>query len=403
MEKTIGPVEDRKLVINRWNNEVGARPAPDYFQTFGLGFFEYFQLAEDIGAQPLPILNCGMACQFNAADMVPVEGIDPYVQDALDLIEFANGSVDTRWGKIRADLGHPASFNLKILGIGNENWGSQYIERLKVFQQAISAKYPNIKLVCSSGLVILGEPYDFTNKELHKMKVGYVDEHYYNNSQWFLDNAKRYDSYDRKSETKVFVGEYAAQSDQMGSLNNKNNWRTALSEAAYMTGLERNADVVQMAGYAPLFAHVDAWQWKSDLIWVDNLHVMGTPNYYVQKLYATNKGNVVVPLLSKNKMPATGQDSLYASSTIDKTTNELIIKIVNVKKETQSAELIIKGVNRIESNAKLTILQTDNLDAENTLESPSVIAPIEKTIKTNGKTIMVELNGNSFSVIRVKI
>jgi alpha-N-arabinofuranosidase len=401
-KKTIGPIEDRKLIINRWNDEVAGRPAPDYYQSFGLGFFEYFQLAEDIGAQPLPILNCGMACQFNAAEMVTMDNLDPYVQDALDLIEFANGSVDTKWGKIRADLGHPASFHLKVLGIGNENWGSQYIERLKVFQQAIKAKYPDIKLVTSSGLVILGEAYEYTNQELRKLKVGYVDEHYYNNSQWFLDNAKRYDTYDRKSETKVFVGEYAAQSEQMGSQNNKNNWRTALSEAAYMTGLERNADIVEMAGYAPLFAHVEGWQWKPDLIWVDNLHVMGTPNYYVQKLYASNRGNEVVPMLNNNQ-PATGQDGLYASSTIDKVTNEVIIKIANVKEKAQSTEVIINGVNKIDSKARLTTLQNDNLEAENSLDSPLVVAPTEKMITTKGKTIIVELKGNSFSVIRVKI
>ncbi|MFI5205622.1 MAG: alpha-L-arabinofuranosidase, partial [Candidatus Paceibacterales bacterium] len=142
-KKTIGPVEDRKLIINRWNNEVANRPAPDYFQTFGLGFFEYFQMAEDISAEPLPILNCGMACQFNTAEVATVEDMDPYVQDAPDLIEFANGSADTKWGKIRTDLGHPAPFNLKMLGVGNENWGTQYIERLKIFREAIKKQYPN--------------------------------------------------------------------------------------------------------------------------------------------------------------------------------------------------------------------------------------------------------------------
>ena len=167
--------------------------------------------------------------------------------------------------------------------------------------------------------------------------------------------------------------------------------------------LERNADVVQMASYAPLFGHVDGWQWKPDLIWVDNLRVMPTPNYFVQKLYANNKGSHVVPMLYKNKMPSTGQDSLYASSTIDKTTNELIIKIVNVARKAQSAEVNIEGANKGKSKAKLIVLQSDNLEAENSLDSTSMVAPIEKEINTKGKTIAIELKAYSLSVIRVKL
>ena len=401
-KKTIGAVEDRKLLINRWNAEIANRPAPDYFQTFGLGFFEYFQMAEDIGAEPLPILNCGMACQFNTAEVATINDIDPYVQDALDLIEFANGSVDTKWGKIRADLGHPASFNLKMLGVGNENWGSQYIERLKIFQQAIKEKYPDVKLICSSGFMPNGETFNYLNNELRKMNVDFIDEHYYSSPQWFLNNAKRYDSYDKKSATKVFVGEYAAQSDKTTSPDNKNNWRTALSEAAFLTGLERNAGVVQMASYAPLFANVDSWQWKPDLIWVDNLRVMATPDYYVQKLYSANKGSEVVPMLYKDKMPSAGQDSLYASSTIDTSTNELIIKIVNTADKMQNAEINVQGINHIQPNAKLTLLQNDNLEAENSFDAP-LIAPVEESIKTNSNKILLELKAYSFSVIRVKL
>ena len=328
-KKTIGPLADRKPLINRWNNEVQARPAPDYFQSFGLGFFEYFQLCEDIGAEPLPILNCGMACQVNSAELTSVESLDPYVQDALDLIEFANGSTETAWGKLRADMGHPAPFHLKMLGVGNENFGTPYIERFKSFQEAIKKQYPDIKLVGSTGLLSAGEVFDATNNDLRKLNVEIVDEHNYSEPQWFLQNAARYDTYDRTSKTKVFVGEYAAQSVGMIILNNKTNWWTALSEAAYMTGLERNADVVQLSSYAPLLAHVEGWQWKPDLIWFDNLSVMPTPNYYVQKLFATNKGNAVVPMLYRNNQPATGQDSLYASATIDKAANELILKVVN--------------------------------------------------------------------------
>ncbi|RYY53999.1 MAG: alpha-L-arabinofuranosidase, partial [Chitinophagaceae bacterium] len=178
-KNTVGPIEERQLIINRWNANFAHRPAPDYFQTFGLGFFEYFQLAEDIGAEPLPILNCGMACQFNSAEVVPLPDLDPYVQDALDLIEFANGSATTRWGKVRADMGHAAPFNLKVLGIGNENWGPQYVERLKVFQQAIKAKYPSVKIVGSAGTDPDGERFDYLNGELRAMKTDFIDEHYY--------------------------------------------------------------------------------------------------------------------------------------------------------------------------------------------------------------------------------
>ena len=402
-KKTIGPVADRKLIISRWNNEISGRPAPDYFQTFGLGFFEYFQLAEDVGAEPLPILNCGMACQFNTAEIAAMEDLDPYVQDALDLIEFANGSVDSKWGKVRAGLGHPAAFNLKTLGVGNENWGPQYIERLKVFQEAIKKKYPDIKLICSSGIMPDGELFDFLNTELRKMNVGFIDEHYYSSPKWFLDNAKRYDNYDRKSVSKVFVGEYAAQSDRTTSPDNKNNWYTALTEAAFLTGLERNADVVQMASYAPLFGHVDGWQWKPDLIWVDNLRVLPTPNYFVQKLYATNKGSHTVSMLTKDNVPATGQDSLYASATLDKTTNELIIKIVNVAGKVQLADMNIEGVNKVQSKAKLTVLQSDNVAAENSFDSGLKVAPVETEINTKGKTIAIELKAYSFSVIRVRL
>ena len=264
-KKTIGPIEERQLIINRWNTEIVNRPTLDYFQTFGLGFFEYFQLAEDIGAEPLPILNCGMACQFNSSELVPIEGLDPYVKDAIDLIEFANADSTTYWGKIRASLGHAASFHLKMIGIGNENWGPQYVERLKIFTKAIKEKYPDIKLVYSSGTDPEGERFNYLNSVLRKMNADIIDEHYYRRPEWFLANAKRYDNYP-KDGSKVFGGEYAAQSDHTVSVNNKNTWLTALSEAAFMTGLERNADVVSMASYAPLFAHIDGWQWTPDLI-----------------------------------------------------------------------------------------------------------------------------------------
>ena len=400
-KKTLGPVEDRQLLINRWNFEFAHRPTPDYFQTFGLGFFEYFQLAEDIGAEPLPILNCGMACQFNSAELVPVDKLDPYVQDALDLIEFANGDANSTWGKVRSAMGHPAPFNLKMMGVGNENWGPQYVERLKIFQKAIKGKYPEFKLVTSSGTDPNGDRFDSLNVALRSIKADIIDEHYYRKPEWFLANAKRYDNYPR-NESKIFGGEYAAQSDKTVSIDNKNNWLTAISEAAFMTGLERNAGVVSMASYAPLFAHIDGWQWTPDLIWVDNLRSYGTTDYYVQKLFSTNKGSKVVPITLNNEVIA-GQDSLYASACTDIATNELIIKIVNASAKEQSNTLSLDGAKNLGKEGKLIILQTNDLNAVNSFDQPNFVSPKESTIAIKGKKINLISQPYSFSIIRVKI
>jgi alpha-L-arabinofuranosidase len=400
-KKTIGPVENRQLKINRWNFEFAHRPAPDYFQTFGLGFLEYFQLCEDIGAEPLPILNCGMACQFNSAEVVPLNELEPYVQDALDLVEFANGDVSTKWGKVRADLGHPAPFHLKMMGIGNENWGPQYLERLAIFTKALKEKYPEIKLVNSSGTDPNGERFDHLNTALRQNKADIIDEHYYRRPEWFLQNANRYDNYPRNG-SKVFAGEYAAQSDRTVSVNNRNNLITALSEAAFMTGLERNADVVTMASYAPLFAHAEGWQWTPDLIWVDNLQTIGTPDYYVQKLFSLNKGSRVVSITEANKAVA-GQDSLYASAVVDEKTADLIIKLVNVSGKPQSSVLSLSGVKSLPGEGKLTVLQGNDLAAVNTFDQPKQIAPKESTISIKNKKITLAAAPYSFSVLRIKL
>ena len=398
-KKTLGPVEERQLIINRWNFEFAHRPAPDYFQTFGLGFFEYFQLAEDIGAAPLPILNCGMACQFNSAEVVPIGDIDPYVQDALDLIEFANGDVTTKWGKVRAGMGHPAPFNLKMMGVGNENWGPQYIERLKIFTKAIKTKYPDFKLVNSSGIAPNGEMFDYLNKELHAMKADIIDEHYYQKPEWFLANAKRYDNYPR-NESKVFGGEYAAQSDKTVSVDNKNNWLSAISEAAFMTGLERNAAVVSMASYAPLFAHIDGWQWTPDLIWVNNLQSYGTPNYYVQKLYSTNKGTNVVPALMDGK-PVSGQDSIYVSAVIDKNTNDVIIKVVNASNNAISKMITINGAKKLTPGATVTVLKSNSVLDVNSFATPDAVSPVASAVQIKGNKLAASLPAYSFSVYRI--
>jgi alpha-N-arabinofuranosidase len=208
-KKTVGPVEEREMIINRWNTEFMHRHTPDYFQSFGLGFYEYFLLAEDLGAEPLPILNCGMACQYNTGELVPLDELDPYIQDALDLIEFANGDTTTQWGKLRAQMGHPQPFNLKFLGIGNEQWGEQYVERYQKFAEVLRQKHPEIMLVGGSGPKPEDERFHYLWNEMKDEEVDLIDEHYYMSPDWFFSNADRYDDYDRNG-PKVFAGEYAA-------------------------------------------------------------------------------------------------------------------------------------------------------------------------------------------------
>ena len=400
-KNTVGKIEDRHLIVNRWNTEFAHRLTPDYYQSFGMGFFEYFQLAEDIGTEPLPILNCGMACQFNTAEVVPLDQLDPYIQDALDLIEFANGPADSKWGKVRTGMGHPSPFNLKFIGVGNEQWGSQYIERYKAFVKAIKEKYPDIQIVTGTGPSPSGKDFDYASRELKKLNAQIVDEHYYANPEWFFQNATRYDNYDRNS-YKIFAGEYAAQSKLTCSPDNQNNWKCALSEAAFMTGLERNAGVVYMCSYAPLFAHVDAWQWTPDLIWFDNLRSYGTPNYYIQKLFSNNKGTEVLPMLMENK-PLTGQNGLYASAAFDKNSNEIILKLVNSTEKAQTTKVVLESTKKMGPKGKIIVLKSEDLNKVNSLEQPTLISPVEDEFLLEGKTFNTVLAPHSFSVIRIKV
>ncbi len=398
-KKTVGPIEERQLSINRWNNEFAHRPAPDYFQTFGLGFFEYFQLCADIGAEPLPILNCGMACQFNSGEVVPLDQIQPYIDDALDLIEFANGAITTKWGKLRAQMGHPEPFHLKMLGVGNENWGPQYLERFKVFQKALKEKHPEIKLIASSGTDPVGERFNLLNTELRALNTDFIDEHYYRPPQFFFSNINRYDHYPRNG-SKVFAGEYASHVPNTNGAV-KSNWLAALSEAAFLTGIERNAEVVQMASYAPLFAHYDGWQWAPDLIWMNNLEIVGSPSYYVQKLYSVNKGTTVIPIQRDNKI-IDGKDSLYATAAIDAASKEIIVKIVNALPGEQKINLNFEGVKKLAPTAVHTVLQNDDLNKINTIADPDAIAPKATNIKISGKKPTIAVKGYSFNVIRIK-
>lgn len=405
-KNSIGPVENRPLNGNRWLSTFNYRLFPDYYQSYGLGFYEYFLLSEDIGAEPLPVLNVGMACQYqnwnNPKAHVPVDSLQPYIQDCLDLIEFANGDVNTTWGKKRAEMGHPAPFNLKFLAVGNEQWDNLYYERLRPFVKAIKAKYPNIKLIGTSGPDSEGEMFDKGWKAMKELKADLVDEHFYRDEHWFLSHGLRYEGYDRKG-PKVFAGEYACH----GKGKKWNHFETSLYEAAFMTDLERNADVVDMATYAPLFAHVDGWQWRPDMIWYDNTRMFKTVSYYVQQMYACNKGTNELPLTMNGKAVAgqEGQDGLFASAVVDKQKGEVIVKVANTSDKTQEVTLNLNGLKGSRS-ASLTTLQCDNMDAENTLDNPNKIRPVETTAtcesKKNATVLSDKLPAKSFRMYKIK-
>ena len=396
-KNTIGPVENRPININRWNYTFSHKKFPDYYQSYGLGFYEYFVLSEDIGAEPLPVLNCGLSCQYENNDPnqnCPVDKLEPYIEDALDLIEFANGPITSTWGKIRADMGHPAPFNLKMIAIGNEQWGTLYTERLEPFVKAIRAKYPNIKIIGSSGPQAEGKDFDFLWPEMKRIGVDLVDEHYYRSPEWFLSNANRYDSYDRNG-PKVFAGEYACHAP-----DKENSFLTALSEAAFMTGLERNADVVHLCTYAPLFAHKEAWQWRPDLIWFDNLSFVKTPNYYVQQLFGNNAGTHVLALTMNGKA-VSGQQNLYATAASDAKDNTLIIKIANTGIDQKKVSFILDGLKAGVHAVTLTHLNSSDLNAKNSFETPDLITPKVVHSEINDNKMDIALPPLSFTILRI--
>ena len=395
-KNSVGPVENRPLNENRWNYTFKHKAFPDYFQSLGLGYYEYFLLSEDLGAEPLPVLSCGLSCQYESNEVVPLDELDLYVQDALDLIEFANGPATSTWGKLRAEMGHPEPFHLKMIGIGNEQWDKVYTERLEVFTKAIRAHYPDIKIVGSSGPNADGDKFDYLWSEMKRIGVDLVDEHYYMAPDWFFANAARYDSYDRRG-PKVFAGEYASHDHPTGKANN---FLAALSEAAFMTGLERNADVVHLATYAPLFAHVDAWQWNPDLIWFDNLRMVRTPNYYVQQMYGMNAGTDVLRLQMDGK-PVAGQDSLYATASLDAPTGEIILKLVNAGSTPAQVQVNFNGLKKRQLiGGSCTYLQNCDWKTVNTLEQEA-LAPRIRPVQVGAQSLDLELQPRSFSVYRL--
>ncbi|MBR1415122.1 MAG: carbohydrate binding domain-containing protein [Prevotella sp.] len=423
-KNTVGPVENRPLNENRWHYTFGHRFFPDYFQSYGLGFFEFFQLCEDFGCEALPVISCGLSCQFQNPNPtkpgvhVPVDQLDEYIQDALDLVEFANGPVDSKWGKVRADMGHPEPFGLKFLGVGNEQWdydekhggfGPVFTERLKKFSDALRAKYPELKLIGTTGPNSEGWDFDLLQPRMKELKVDLYDEHYYRNEQWFLSHGLRYDSYDRKG-PRVFAGEYACH----GKGKKWNHFYTSLLEAAHMTGIERNADIVHMATYAPLFAHVEGWQWRPDAIWFDNLRSFKSVSYYVQQMFATNKGTNVLSLTTpdaKNKkgVPVAGQegqDGLFASSVYDAQTGEVVVKVVNTSASAQSIRLNLLGMKGTPVAQTLTLSTSGSLDDENTLDQPEKITPKPGTLPTTADkkatVLSDDVPAQTFRLYRIK-
>ena len=397
-KNSVGPVENRPLNENRWEYTFPHRFFPDYFQSYGLGFFEFFQLSEEIGSEPLPIVSCGLACQFqnDSEDAhVPVSELQPYIQDALDLIEFANGGTDTKWGALRAEMGHPAPFNLKYIGIGNEQWDPIYPEHLEPFIKAIRKAYPEIKIVGTSGPNSEGDQFDYLWPEMKRLGADLVDEHFYRPYNWFLAQGARYDNYDRKG-PKVFAGEYACHATG----RKLNHFYASLLEAAFMTTLERNADIVHMATYAPLFAHVEGWQWRPDLIWYDNLRSMRTCSWHVQQLYGQYKGSNALTLKmdGKNVTGAEGQNGLFASAVKDG--DKLYVKVINTTDKEQPVVLNFTGLKKKQElkGIECVKLTSDNLYEDNDLDNPDKFAPVTVPFEASGNAIPATVEPYCFSI-----
>ena len=388
-KNTIGPLEARKPARNLWG----------YHQSMGLGYYEYFQFCEDIGAEPLPVLAAGVPCQNSAChgDLrggqqggIPMSEMGAYIQDILDLIEWANGDArKTKWGKIRAESGHPKPFNLKYIGIGNEDLITDvFEERFTMIYLAIKEKYPEMIVVGTVGPFNEGTDYVEGWKLADKLGVPMVDEHYYQSPGWFLHNQDFYDKYDRSKKTKVYLGEYATHIS-----GRRANMETALTEALYLAALERNGDVVHMTSYAPLLAKDGRTQWNPDLIYFNNREVRPTTGYYVQKLYGQHAGDHYIP----SQVNLDNQDSrvkLRVGSSIvrDSKTGDVIVKLVNLLPVSIETDVRLPGVDGIQSSATRTVLAG---------APEATPLPVTDTIEA-GTSFKQELPAYSFTVIRLK-
>ncbi len=388
---TIGPVEQRKGQRNIWN----------YHQTVGLGYYEYFQFCEDIGAKPIPIVAAGVSCQNTDArftkrwghgqECIPMDQMDAYVQDVLDLIEYANGPVTSTWGAKRAAAGHPEPFGLEYLGIGNEDHITPaFRERFEMLYNAVKTKHPEITVIGTVGPNPDGPDYDNGWKIANDLQVPMVDEHGYKSPQWLWENLRRYDAYDR-SKSKVYLGEWAAFDDKRRST-----LRAAISEAAYLTGLERNGDVVTFASYAPLLAKRDHTHWNPNLIYFTNTEVFPTIGYHVQKLFSVNNGDTWLTTTVKDPAPAD-----FAASTVKNSAQSaVILKLVNGANSPWPVRIELTGAKRVPATAEFTVLAGPDANVVNDYGSPNTVLP-----KTNRQPISAafdyEAPANSLTVIRI--
>lgn len=390
-KETVGRIEERRINWSRWQDGGVGVTAHDYFQSNGLGFYEYFLLCEDLSCEPLPVINCGMGCQYQCDEAA--DDLTEYIQDALDLIEFANGDADKNgWAHLRADMGHPEPFGLKYLAVGNEQWNEKYFERYEKFQKVIAEAHPEIKLVTSSGPYASGEEFDNAKAWLKGKDEDFaylVDEHYYASSEWMFSNTGRYDSYDRNG-VKVFAGEYACHTGD--SQPRPNSLEAALAEAAMMTGFERNADVVRMASYAPLFGRIGYTQWTPDLIFADNHSVMLTPSYYVQSLFAHNLPTYTLETEREE------DGDVFISAGFDEKSGEYILKLVNKggKKD------IVLTVPAEASKMTETTLSSESLGDVNTPEDRERVKPRTAVRKLGGREIALTAEKYSFNIYRIK-
>ena len=351
---------------------------------------------------PLPVLPAGVSCQNTSQGPVPVaqEAMPAYIDEVLHLIEFCNGSTATEWGAKRAAMGHPEPFGLEYLGIGNEDLiDDVFKNRFQQIFDAVKAAYPDIVVVGTVGPAPSGQDYEEGWKYAREAGLPIVDEHSYQSSSWWFHNLDHYDHTDRKG-PKVYAGEYASHHKSRA-----NNFETALSEAAFLTGVERNADVVRLATYAPLLAHVDAWQWRPDMIWFDNSRVLLTPNYYVQQLYSRYKGTHTLRLTEEGEA-VKGTDGLYASAVSDADSSRLIVKVANTASRRQEVVLQFEGLKRrqaLSPEVSVVVMQSDDKNAVNTFENPEAVVPQRATAVVEGNSCRYTLAPQSFQVIIIPI
>jgi alpha-N-arabinofuranosidase len=364
---SIGPVEQRRSGRNLWG----------YDQTRGFGYFEFFQFCEDIGARPLPVVTAGVCCQHAGSspgrgqEGLLLDEMPAYIQDVLDLVEWANGPVTSQWGAKRAEAGHPEPFGLKYIGLGNEDAITPiFKERFRMIYEALKEKHPEIVVIGTVGPFAGGEDYDNGWAFAKELKLQMVDEHYYVNPQWFWDNLERYDTYPRGG-TSVYVGEYAAH-----DRGRRNTLRSALAEAAGLTSFERNGDVVQFASYAPLLARRGHTQWTPDMIYFDRTNVYRTANYYVQQLFGQNSGDRYLD----TRLDPANAAKLTASAVLDSRTGDLIVKIVNGDDKPQEINIRLAGFpSNVSMKAVKTVLTGPNADAVNEDGKAPVVKPQEST------------------------